>query len=174
MTGSSRRSRRFAHSLLGALAVATLASACAARGPADAGTAPGNGLVTVVSVHDVARTLALLDSALLARGITVVARVEHDVAAARVGQSLRPTRLIIAGNPAAGTPLMRAGQSAGIDLPLRFLVWQDEAGKVNVSYNDLRRVAERHGIRDQQALVDRMNDAMRDVVQAATGTPATR
>ena len=161
--------------LLAVAATAIVAGACAARSATDrAVTADAPGLVTVQSANDVARTVALLDSALTARGIRIVARVDHDVAAVQSGQSLRPTRLLIAGNPAVGTPLMVSAQSAGIDLPLKFLVWQDAAGRVLLSYNDQRWVAARHGIRDQDALVERMSAALRDVARVATGGGAAR
>ena len=157
-------------SLAAVAALTVSASGCAARGaaPGDGAPAPP-GLVTMQSRNDVARTVALLDSALTARGIRIVARVDHDAAAAQAGQTLRPTRLLIAGNPAVGTPLMASAQSAGIDLPLKFLVWQDATGRVFLSYNDQRWVAERHGIRDQDALVERMSTALRDVARLATG-----
>ena len=65
---------------------------------------------------------------------------------ASVGLPLRPTTLVVFGNPAAGTPLMQAEQTAGIDLPLKALVWQDAGGAVNLSYNDPAWIAARHAL----------------------------
>jgi uncharacterized protein (DUF302 family) len=105
-----------------------------------------NGLVTLPSVNDVATTLARLLAALAGKGITVFAQIDHAAGAASVGLSLRPTTVVVFGNPVAGTPLMQAAQTAGIDLPLKILVWQDARGGVRVSYNDPAWIAARHGL----------------------------
>jgi len=86
-----------------------------------------------------------LVAAVTARGAAVVARVDHAAAAATVGLALAPTEALIFGNPRAGTPLMQAAQTIGIDLPLRALVWRDAAGATFVGYNDPRWLARRHG-----------------------------
>ena len=86
---------------------------------------PDHGLVTLQSSHDVATTLERLTAALEAKGVRVFARIDHAAGAASVGLALRPATLVIFGNPAAGTPLMQAAQTVGIDLPLKALVWQD-------------------------------------------------
>jgi uncharacterized protein (DUF302 family) len=80
------------------------------------------------------------------KGITLFARIDHAAGAASVDMPLRPTELIIFGNPKAGTPLMQARQSIGIDLPLKMLGWQDAAGKVWLAYNDPAWLARRHGL----------------------------
>ena len=103
-----------------------------------------DGLVTLRSAHDFPTTLDRLLKALEAKGVTVFARIDHAAGAASVGLPLRPTTLVIFGNPAAGTPLMQAEQTAGIDLPLKALVWQDAGGAVNLSYNDPAWIAARH------------------------------
>jgi uncharacterized protein (DUF302 family) len=107
-----------------------------------------NGLVTLPSAHDFGTTLARLAAALEARGITIFARIDHAAGAADVRLALRPTTLLVFGNPAAGTPLMQAAQTAGIDLPLKALVWQDADGTVKLSYNDPAWMASRHAIGD--------------------------
>lgn len=107
---------------------------------------PQNGLVTLPSTHDFGTTLARLVAALQAKGITIFARIDHAAGAAGVGLELRPTTLLVFGNPAAGTPLMQAAQTSGIDLPLKALVWQDADGTVRLSYNDPSWVAARHAI----------------------------
>ena len=103
-----------------------------------------DGLVSLRSTHDFATTLARLVAALEAKGITVFARIDHAAGAASVGLPLRPTTLVLFGNPAAGTPLMQAAQTAGIDLPLKALVWQDAEGGVHLTYNDPAWIAARH------------------------------
>jgi len=87
-----------------------------------------------------------LAAAVTSRGITILARIDHAAAAAAVGMTLRPTELLIFGNPKAGTPLMRADQTIGIDLPLKLLVWQDEEGVTWIGYNDPEWLATRHGL----------------------------
>ncbi len=106
----------------------------------------GDGLVTLPSVHDFATTLRRLTQALEAKGLTIFASVDHAAGAARVGMPLRPTTMLMFGNAAGGTPLMQAAQTAGIDLPLKALVWQHEDSGVRLSYNDPAWIAERHGI----------------------------
>lgn len=104
-----------------------------------------SGLVTRPSAHGFDDTLGRLTAALEARGITVFARIDHALGAASVGMPLRPTTLVIFGNPAAGTPVMQAEQTAGIDLPLKILVFEDEQGAVQLSTNDPAWIAARHG-----------------------------
>ena len=89
-----------------------------------------DGLVTLRSAHAFKITLERLLQVLKAKGVTVFAQIDHAAGAAGVGLTLRPTTLVVFGNPAAGTPLMQAAQTAGIDLPLKALVWQDAEGMV--------------------------------------------
>jgi uncharacterized protein (DUF302 family) len=112
-----------------------------------------NGLVTLRSAHDAATTVERLTMELESRGITVFARIDHAAGAAGAGLTLRPTTLVIFGNPAAGTPLMQAAQTSGIDLPLKALIWEDEEGAVHLTYNDPAWIAERHGLGDKVAHV---------------------
>jgi len=107
---------------------------------------PSNGLITLRSSHDFATTLERLLAALAGKGITVFARIDHAAGAAGVGLHLPPTTVVVFGNPTAGTPLMQAGQTAGIDLPLKALVWQDARGAVSLSYNDPVWIAARHAL----------------------------
>jgi uncharacterized protein (DUF302 family) len=132
---------------------------------------PENGLVTLVSVHDVATTLARLTGVLEAKGVSVFARIDHAAGAAGVGLTLRPTTLVIFGNPAAGTPLMQAGQTVGIDLPLKALVWQDVDGTTHLSYNDPAWIAARHGVGNEtRQAVDALSAAMAAFARHATST----
>jgi len=95
-----------------------------------------DGLVAVKSPHSAVATLDKLESLVEQRGLTVFARIDHAAGAAKIGQTLRPTALLIFGNPQGGTPLMQCAQTAGIDLPLKMLVWEDAQGKVWLGYND--------------------------------------
>jgi len=125
------------------------------------------GLITVDSRFDADATIQRLIRALEAKGITIFARVDHAAGASSVGQALRPTTLVMFGNPAAGTPLMQAAQTAGIDLPLKALVWQDADGAVRLSYNDPGWIAERHAIAAHPA-IGAMTAALAALAQQAT------
>ncbi len=103
-----------------------------------------DGLVTIESQFAVSETIDRLESALKARGITVFARIDHGAGAAAVGLPLRPTELLIFGNPRGGTPLMQANQTIGIDLPLKVLAWQDASGQSRLTYSDPVWFAQRH------------------------------
>src|SRR3984885_6321155 len=105
-----------------------------------------NGLVTVASPYNARETMERLLAALKAHNMTVFARVDHAAGAASAGLSLRPTEVVLFGNPKGGTALMQDRQSAGIDLPLKALVWEDADGKVWLSYNDPAWIAQRHGL----------------------------
>ena len=91
-------------------------------------------------------TIDRLVSIVESKGITVFARIDHAVNAVEQGMQLRPTELLIFGNPKAGTVLMQDKQTSGIDLPLKALAWEDESGKVWLCYNEARWVAERHDL----------------------------
>ncbi len=105
-----------------------------------------NGLVSIESRFGVAETIDRLVAAVTGAGLRVFARIDHAAGAREVGAALRPTELLIFGHPKGGTPLMQDRQTAGIDLPLKALAWEDEQGKVWLSYNDVRWLAERHGL----------------------------
>jgi uncharacterized protein (DUF302 family) len=104
------------------------------------------GLVQIPSRYSVEETLQRLESAFAARGLQVFARVDHSGEAEKVGMKMRPTKLLIFGSPKAGTPLMVAAPTLAIDLPLKALVWEDEAGKVWLTYNSPEYLKERHGV----------------------------
>ena len=98
------------------------------------------GLVTLKSAHSVDETVAKIIAMLAAKGITLFALVDHSGEAAKAGLALRPTKLLIFGNPKGGTPLMAAAPSAAIDLPLKLLVWQDEQQQVEDAITNLTKV----------------------------------
>lgn len=105
-----------------------------------------NGIVNKPSKHSVDETLGKLQEILQAKGIAVFALIDHSGEAAKVGMKMRPTKLLIFGNPKGGTPLMLAAPSIAIDLPVKILISEDDQGKVWVSYNTPEYLAERHGL----------------------------
>ena len=126
-----------------------------------------DGLVSVVSRFSARETMGRLLAALPARNMTVFARVDHAANATAAGMSLRPTELVIFGNPKGGTVLMQDQQRAGIDLPLKALVWEDADGKAWITYNDPAWIARRHGL-DNDAAIEVMAKAMNAIAQDAT------
>lgn len=109
---------------------------------------PNNGLIHLSSPHTVLETLARLETIVQAKRLAILARIDHSGDAAKVGLTLRPTKLLIFGNPRSGTPLMIASPSLAIDLPLKALIWQDDEGKVWLSYNSPNYLKERHAVPD--------------------------
>jgi uncharacterized protein (DUF302 family) len=131
-----------------------------------------DGLITVRSSFGPKQTMDKLEAEVKAKGLTVFAHVDHAAGATAAALPLRPTDLLIFGNAKGGTPLMQATQTIGIDLPLKVLVWQDEAGTAWLSYNDPVWLAKRHGLgADVQAIVDALSGALRALAKTATGTP---
>ena len=127
-----------------------------------------NGLITLPSKYPVKETLDRLAAAVQQKGLHVFARIDHAANATEVNMPLRPTELIIFGNPKAGTVLMQDRQTAGLDLPLHALAWQDEQGQVWVTYSDVQWMAERHGLSEKSsAVVTAINEGMRTVCKAA-------
>ncbi|TXH73963.1 DUF302 domain-containing protein [Thiobacillus sp.] len=108
--------------------------------------ANGSGLVSRSSPYPVAETMDRLEAVLHAKGIKVFARIDHAAEAQSVGLSLRPTQLLIFGNPKAGTPLMQAAPTIALDLPMKVLAWQDDRGQVHVDWNSPDFLIQRHGM----------------------------
>lgn len=129
-----------------------------------------DGLVSLASRDDFQTTLGRLTGALESGGATIFAVIDHAAGAKGAGMALDPTTVVVFGDPRAGTPLMQARQTAGIDLPLKILVWADAAGAVRVSYNDPSWIARRHGVDpDAVPAVARMTQALRTLASAAAG-----
>jgi uncharacterized protein (DUF302 family) len=103
------------------------------------------GIIDVSSRYSVPETLTRLRAILKEKGITVFALIDHSGEAQKVGLTMRPTQLLIFGSPKGGTPLMVAAPRVAIDLPLKALAWEDEQGKVWLSYNSPEYLQERHG-----------------------------
>lgn len=124
--------------LLNALGLSLFASMAAAV----------DGLVTLESPYSASDTMDRLEAVVEEKGLNVFARIDHAAGAATVGKSLRPTQLLIFGNPKGGTPFMECAQTVAIDLPLKALVWEDESHRVWLGYADPVYIAERHGVPD--------------------------
>jgi uncharacterized protein (DUF302 family) len=105
-----------------------------------------NGLITIPSAYGVDDTIDRVEAIVKSKGLTVFARVDHAAGAKEVGLPLAPTLLLIFGNARGGTPLMQAKQQVGIDLPLKLLAWQDDAGKTWLTHDDPHWIAQRHGL----------------------------
>jgi uncharacterized protein (DUF302 family) len=134
-----------------------------------AGTAAAQGgLVNVKSNHSVLVTTNRLESALKEKGIIVFARIDHAAGAQKVGKELKPTMLLIFGNPAMGTPMIQRSRTAGIDLPLKTLIWEDRTGQVWLTYNSPDYIARRHGLAELDDLTQKMGQALSTFSAAAT------
>ncbi|ARU86873.1 DUF302 domain-containing protein [Pseudomonas sp. M30-35] len=107
-----------------------------------------DGLITLKSPYNVSKTMQRVEHAVTTRELTIFAKVDHAAGAAKVDMALRPTQLLIFGNPKGGTPLMECAQTSAIDLPLKVLVWQDASEQVWVGYNDPAYIGARHGASD--------------------------
>ncbi len=105
-----------------------------------------SGFAQIPSDHSVDETVQKLKAVLQTRGVTLFAEVDHSGEAAKAGMRMPNTKLLIFGNPKAGTPVMLAAPSIAIDLPLKILVAEDEFGKVSISYNSTQYLVERHGV----------------------------
>ena len=130
-----------------------------------------DGLITIKSAFGPEETMKRLEAEVKARGLTVFAHVDHATGAAAVNLPLRPTDLLIFGAAKGGTPLMQSVQTIGIDLPLKALVWQDEAGVTFLSYNDPAWLAKRHGLGPGvETSVKALTGALGAVTAAAAGS----
>ncbi len=126
-----------------------------------------DGMVKVLSQHDVATTESRLVAILESKGMKVFARVPHSDGAAGVGIELRPTKLVIFGNPKVGAPLMQCQQSVAIDLPQKMLIWEDEEGQTWLSYNDPAYLQARHDIKGCDPVLETITKALAGISAAA-------
>ena len=132
---------------------------------------PDDGIVSVRSRFSANETIERLLAAIAEKNLTVFARVDHAAGATSVGLVLRTTELVIFGSPKGGTPLMQDQQLAGIDLPLKALIWEDADRRVWLSYNDPTWIAQRHSLGSRSSsAVTAMADLLRQIVHGVTGT----
>ncbi|WP_246480538.1 DUF302 domain-containing protein [Motiliproteus sediminis] len=125
------------------------------------------GVTHVRSAHDVSTTLDRLEAAAVGKGMTVFARIDHAAGAAKAGQALPPTQLLLFGNPSIGTRLMQCDRGSAIDLPLKALAWEDAEGKVWLSYNTPDYLAHRHQLQTCAGVLDKMRSALASFAKAA-------
>jgi uncharacterized protein (DUF302 family) len=107
---------------------------------------PNNGIIDLPGSHSVEQTVEKLKRILQTKAITLFAVIDHSGEAEKVGLAMKPTQLLIFGNPKGGTPVMLASPSIAIDLPLKILVWEDAKGKVWLSYNSTAYLKQRHSL----------------------------
>ena len=125
-----------------------------------------DGLIVIKSPHGAKATMDKLEMIVKEKGLNVFARIDHAAGAAKVGKTLRPTELLIFGNPQGGTPFMECAQSVGIDLPLKALVWEDSSSQVWLGYNDPEYLAKRHGVA-QCPIAEKLRKALMGITAAA-------
>lgn len=128
------------------------------------------GLITLVSPHSPKVTMDRVEALVTERGLKVFARIDHAAGAASIGETLRPTELLIFGHPRGGTPFMACAQTVGIDLPLKVLVWEDAAGKVWLGYDDPNYIAKRHETPGCAAATN-LSNTLAALAQAAIAQP---
>ena len=127
-----------------------------------------DGVIRIKSSHSVADTVDRLESALKSKGMTIFKRVSHSDGATKARLELRPTELLIFGNPRVGTPLMQCQQLAALDLPQKALVYEDENGQVWYAYNDPEYIANRHNITGCDEVVSKISRALFNFSRLAT------
>lgn len=126
------------------------------------------GVVTHPSKYTSTETLSRLTAALKEKGLTVFAVVDHADGAEKAGLKMPFSTLTIFGDPKGGTPFMVAAPRAALDFPLKALVWEDSKGKVFYSYNTLDYIVDRHDIKGQKELVNKLDKLQAGIAKAAT------
>lgn len=129
--------------------------------------AGGNGLIVKRSPYSVDETIKRLEGLLRSKGFTIFATVDHYAGAKKAGIKLRPTKLLIFGNPLVGSHFFTSKQTAGIDLPMKALAWKDARGRVWLAYNDPKYIAKRHGIKNRPQIVKKMTGALNNFTNGA-------
>jgi len=127
-----------------------------------------SGLTHQKSAYSVKQTTDNLINILKKKGMTVFARIDHAAGAKKVNQTLRPTELVIFGNPKVGTPLMQCAQTTAIDLPQKALIWEDDKGDVYFSYNNPNYLVTRHNITGCEKVIKKVTNALAAFAKAST------
>jgi len=130
--------------------------------------AGNHGLIMIESQHTVTDTADKLEALLTQKGMTVFARIDHSAGAKKAGDSLRPTELVIFGNPKVGTPLMQCAQSIAIDLPQKMLIWEDSKGKTWLGYNDPQYLKQRHSVEGCDSVFAKISGALNKFATGAS------
>jgi len=129
--------------------------------------AKDSGLQRITSLHSVDVTMMRLGKVVKQAGFKVFSRIDHAAGAKSIGKSLRPTQLLIFGKPQAGSALMAVNQQVGIDLPMKYLVWEGPNGKTWIGWNGPEWIAQRHQIINRAKVINKMTGALRKFAQAA-------
>lgn len=145
--------------LSGAVLAVASTAACAAT---------TDGMVITESRSDVVQTTDRAVAAIKARGLKLFARIDHAAGARKVGLKLRPTVLLLFGNPKVGTPLMQCNQTVAIDLPQKLLIWEGKHGVTHVAYNAPAWLNARHGLADCTKVLGKVSKALSGIAAAAT------
>lgn len=124
-------------------------------------------LVMSTSPYDVSKTADRILAIAKSQGASVLAKVDHAAAAEKNGFSLRPTIVVLIGNPKLSTQLMQSDQTVALDLPMRVLVWQDAGGATQVGYVPPASIAAGHGMTDRDEVIDKMNGAIATIIKEA-------
>ncbi len=130
--------------------------------------AASDGLVSVQSDFNASETAERFVNIIQKKGLTLFARINHKKNAAGVDLELRPTEVIIFGNPKVGTPLMQCSQKVAIELPQKALIWEDNEGKVWFSYNDPGYLKKRHDIQNCDKVINKVSNILGKLSKAAT------
>lgn len=159
--------------LLSCALIGGLALPCAAQTLPQDGATMGKpndqGMISIASKHSVRTTVTRLEQAAQAAGLTVFARIDHQANAEKAKLALRPSVLLLVGDPRAGTLLMHQNQTIALDLPLRFLVWESSDNRVYISWNNLYWLAQRHGIPPNFELLSTLSQNLLKLAQKAAG-----
>ena len=127
-------------------------------------------LESVKSAHDVKTTADRLETILKEKGMVVFARIDHAAGAKKVDKELRPTELVIFGNPNIGTLLMQCEQKMGLDLPMKALIWQDESGQTWYSYDNPDFLQAKHDVKGCDPVFEKVKGALANFAKAATAS----
>jgi uncharacterized protein (DUF302 family) len=128
----------------------------------------GDNFITKKSSNNIQVSMDRLENALKQRGVAIVARVDHAGAAQKADMKLRPTQVLIFGNPKLGTPLMHTSQQIGLDLPLKVLAWEDDKGQTWLTYENPGMMAGRHGVKEPADILKKMAGVLDAVTTEAT------
>lgn len=131
-------------------------------------TMQNNGLISMQSNHSVKQTADRFESIAKDKGLTLFTRIDHQQNAINADLTLKPTEVIIFGNPKAGTPLMNCAPSVAIDLPQKVLISEDAAGKVALTYNDPSYLKARHNIKGCDKVISNISMLLNNLAAAAT------
>jgi uncharacterized protein (DUF302 family) len=126
------------------------------------------GMVSVKSSHGAKETADRFERIVKSKNLNVFARIDHAAGAKKIDKNLRPTEVLIFGNPQGGTPLMECNQSVGIDLPLKALVWEDASGQVWLGYNDPAYLVGRHKLSGCEKAAMNISKALAGIAKEVT------